>query len=361
MPVIPSTLALLKPAVLPALQSSDLPHRFGSAFEQAQAKLSALASAAPLLVVAILIVLVSIWLGGFLSRHLHVVTRLSESNPYIDGLLRGIVKGVVIIAGMLVALDLLGATPLIGALLGSAGLVGLVIGFAFKDIAENYVAGVLLSLRKPFSPGDTVRIDANEGKVVALTSRATVLMTIEGNHLTLPNGLVFKSVLLNFTRNPKRRFDFAVTINTRASLHGALDAGVAAIAAMDAVLAEPAPAALILEIPATGARLQFYGWIDQTRNDLARTRSEALRQVAKALHGVGMTATEPVQRIRLERSESDTEVGQEENGASRDTSVDHALDAQIGEARLEETAPDLLKDSAPHPPRRVSDRPNDAR
>lgn len=57
---------------------------------------------------------------------------------------------------MLLALDLLGATPLIGALLGSAGFVGLVLGFAFKEIAENYVAGVLLSLRLPFSPGDTV-------------------------------------------------------------------------------------------------------------------------------------------------------------------------------------------------------------
>ncbi|MGV8944770.1 mechanosensitive ion channel family protein [Thermomonas sp.] len=220
----------MKPGALPLVQGGDLSARFGAALEHVQAKLVALAAGAPLLVVALAIVLGSVWLGGFLSRHLYVPTRFSERNPYIDGLLRGVVKGVVILAGVLIALDLLGATPLISALLGSAGLIGLVIGFAFKDIAENYVAGVLLSLRKPFSPGDTVRIDTHEGKMVALTSRATILMTVDGNHLTLPNGAVFKSVLLNFSRNPKRRFKFVMTINTRASLHGAMDAGVAAIA-----------------------------------------------------------------------------------------------------------------------------------
>ena len=333
----------MKPDALPLVLGGDLSSRFSSALEHVQTKLVALVAGAPLLLVALAIVLASVWLGGFLSRHLYVLTRVSERNPYIDGLLRGVVKGVVILAGALIALDLLGATPLISALLGSAGLVGLVIGFAFKDIAENYVAGVLLSLRKPFSPGDTVRIDTHEGKVVALTSRATILMTIDGNHLTLPNGLVFKSVLLNFSRNPKRRFEFVMVINTRASLHGAMDAGVAAIAELDAVIADPAPTALILEIPSTGARLQFMGWIDQTRNDLAKTRSEALRRVAKALHGVGMAAGEPIQRVQLERNEPDKITAEDENGAIRDTSVDHGLDAQIGEARLEETAADLLR------------------
>lgn len=337
--------APMKSVELPTLPSGDVSERFAAALEQVQAKLLALAAGAPLLLVALVIVIVAIWLGGLLSRRLHILTRLSERNPYIDGLLRGIVKGLVILAGVLIALDLLGATPLIGALLGSAGLIGLVLGFAFKDIAENYVAGVLLSLRQPFSPGDSVRVDGHEGKVVALTSRATVLMTIEGNHLMLPNALVFKSVLLNLSRNPKRRFDFEMDLNPGASLHGAMDAGITALRSLDAVLADPAPAALIKQIMPAGATLQYLGWIDQTRNDLPKTRSEALRRVAKALRITGDAAGEPVQRIRLERGEAVPQTPDEQNGADRDTSVDHALDAQIGEARREETASDLLKDS----------------
>src|SRR3546814_10287465 len=88
------------------------------------------------------------------------------------------------------------------------GVIGLVLGFAFKDIAENYIAGVLLSVRKPFSPGELIAIEDYQGKVVALTSRTTILMTLDGNQLQLPNALVFKSVLLNYSQNPRRRFDF---------------------------------------------------------------------------------------------------------------------------------------------------------
>src|SRR3546814_2479456 len=90
-----------------------------------------------------------------------------------------------------------------GAVLGSAGVIGLVLGFAFKDIAENYIAGVLLSVRKPFSPGELIAIEDYQGKVVALTSRTTILMTLDGNQLQMPNTLVFKSVLLHYSQDRK--------------------------------------------------------------------------------------------------------------------------------------------------------------
>jgi small-conductance mechanosensitive channel len=336
-------------SLLPTAGSPDLANRFVIALNQVQAKLVVLAASAPLLLVAVLIVLGSLWLGGLASRHLHVLTRLSQRNPYLEGVLRGIARALIVIAGLLVALDLLGATSLVGAVLGSAGVVGLVLGFAFKDIAENYVAGILLSLRRPFSPGDTVRVESHEGKVVALTSRATVLMTADGNQLMLPNSLVFKSVLLNFSRNPKRRFEFTLDLDAHASLHGALDAGIAALSSLEGVIGDPAPAALILEIPTGGARLQFVGWIDQTRNDLAKTRSEALRRVFKSLQAAGMAPAQQVQRIRLEREEAPAPPQAMEIEAERDTSVDHGLDAQLGQARRDERDRnrDLLEHAAP--------------
>src|SRR3546814_19768987 len=80
-------------------------------------------------------------------------------------------------------------------------------------IAENYIAGVLLSVRKPFSPGELIAIEDYQDKVVAMTSRTTILMTVDGNQLQLPNALVFKSALLNYTQNPRRRFDLHVGID----------------------------------------------------------------------------------------------------------------------------------------------------
>ena len=338
---------ILDPAKLPS--ASSLGEHFMTALGQVQEKLLHLVASIPLLLVALLIVLLASWLGGVASRRMKIVKRISSTNPYMEGLLRSTVRTVIVLAGVVVALDLLNATSLVGAVLGSAGVIGLVLGFGFKDIAENYIAGVLLSLRKPFSPGDTVRIDSFEGKVVALTARVTILMTVDGNHLQLPNSVVFKSVLLNYSRNPKRRFDFETAVENGASWHAAMDAGIAAIASVEGVLTEPPPSALIRTLSNDGATLQFAGWIDQGRNDLARTRSEAMRRVRSSLRAADILPPESVQKVVLLRSEADP-ARTAENGHARDTSVDHALDAQVGHARLQEDGSDLLRPQPPSQP-----------
>lgn len=247
------------------------------------------------------------------------------------------------------ALDLLGATTLVGALLGSAGVVGLVLGFAFKDIAENYIAGILLSIRRPFNPGDMVRIDSHEGRVVALTSRATQLMTPDGNHLLLPNALVFKSVMLNYTRNPNRRFDFTTNVATGRSWNKAMDIGIQTLRGIDGVLADPAPTALIQDLANDAATLRFAGWIDQHHNDLAKTRSEAMRLVRRALREAGLTPPDGVQRIQLTRDSHDQPEASvsQESGAHRDMSVDRTLDKQM--AHLSEDS-DMLQPPSETPP-----------
>ena len=314
--------------------TSDLGVRLRSGFEQVVAKLVRLLSAGPLLLVAIATVFLMTWLGRFLSRRLHWM-RLRSHNPYMDGLLRGLVRVVFVLAGLLIALDLLGATALVGAVLGSAGVVGLVLGFAFKDIAENYIAGILLSLRRPFAPGDHIAVEKNEGKVVALTSRVTILITLDGNHLQLPNALVFKSVLLNYSRNPKRRFDFTTEVGTHPSWNDALELGIASLAGVQGVLADPAPAAQIQELGADGATLRFMAWIDQRENDLLKTRSEAMRLVRRGLREAGITAPSATQRIELIRETSalgkPPDAG--DSAQQRDVSVDHDVDHQVDAAR----------------------------
>ncbi len=326
----------------------DLSVRFHSALGELQGKLVRLVVNLPLLVVAILIVVISGWLGGFLSGRMRLLKRLSRHNPYMDGLLRNIVKTLVVLGGVLIALDLLGATSLVGAVLGSAGVVGLVLGFAFKDIAENYVSGILLSIRQPFAPGDTVRIDNNEGRVVALTSRATVLITADGLNLQLPNALVFKSVLTNFTRNPRRRFDFTTVVDTRSSWNEAMDIGINAIRGVEGVLNDPAPTALIKEISNDGATMQFFGWIDQRNNDLSKTRSEAMRQVRRTLRKAGIVPPSPVQSIRLVRVENDDidAAAAHELHQPRDTSADRTLDASVQDAHAAEDGQNLLDPKA---------------
>jgi len=259
--------------------SAALQPRINAALDQVKTRVLRLVGAIPLLVVAIAIVWLAVLFGRALAHRPMAWLRRRHDNPYLEALVRRLVQTVAVILGLVLALNLLGATALVGAVLGSAGVIGLVIGFAFKDIAENYMAGILLSLRRPFAPDDHLLVDRYEGKVIALTSRATLLMTLDGNQLSLPNALVFKSVVLNYTANARRRFEFVLPIDPAQSIRDAREMGLAAIAQVDGVLADPAPSCVIDGYAAKGLDLRYYGWIDQRRNDLGRTRSEALRAV----------------------------------------------------------------------------------
>ena len=226
----------------------------------------------PLLILALLVLLIANWTSRFVGNRLHLV-KLRSQNPYMSGLLRMIVRTVIILIGILIALDLIGLTSVVGAVLGSAGVVGLVLGFAFRDIAENYIAGIMLSLRRPFAPGDWVDVDGHEGRVVSLSSRATILMTLQGNHLRLPNALVFKAVIVNYTRNPKRRVQFRTEIDASESISQAQDVAIAAMRQVEGVLDDPPPRVLVREYGAAGTVIEAQAQVPAPRIVSATARA----------------------------------------------------------------------------------------
>lgn len=272
------------------------------------------------------------WLGARPWLH------LPGSNPYLSTLSRRLVQGVFSLIGIIIALDLLGATKVAGALMGSAGIMGVVIGFAFRDIVENYLAGVLLSLRRPFAPREHVRIDSHEGRVVTLSARTTVLMTLDGNELQLPNATVFKAVILNLSRNAQRRLEFAITIDGKAPISTALALALEKIAQVSGVLAEPAAAGRVEQDSPSGTELRFTAWIDQSKNDLAKVRSECIRQVKIAFAAADIAAPsstytvitqKPVTKTAPPLQQAAQLAAEASASAPADTSVNVELDAQL--------------------------------
>lgn len=278
--------------------SLEVGSRLNDAWQQVKLKMLRLLAATPLLAIAIAIIALASWLGGWIGRRLHLL-KLGSRNPYLQGLLGQAVRIVVFVAGVLVALDVLGATALVGAVLGSAGVMGIVIGFAFRDLAENQLAGVLLSLRRPFEPGDLIELEGFEGIVVTLNSRATILMTRDGNHVRLPNAMVFKSAMFNYTRNPKRRLTFELGVGNSEDLSEAQRIAIEKLSTMRAVLVDPPPRALIKEAGDSSVIMGFYAWIDQRETDYYKARSEAIRLVKAALEDAGMDLPEPIYRMQL--------------------------------------------------------------
>ena len=248
-------------------------------------------AAAVFLLVALIGHLIASWTG---------LWRRLTPNPFLAEIAAQAVRFIAVIIGLVTALNLLGATALMGAILGGAGVIGLAIGFAVRDTMENYISSVMLSLRQPFRANDHVLINEHEGKVVRLTSRATILMTLDGNHLRIPNAAVFKAVILNYTRNPERRFDFALGVDANDDPVAAMATGLSAIAALDFVLDEPKPDALIDTVGDSNIVLVFMAWVDQSDADFMKARSLAIRAAKTALEGAGFTLPEPIYRLRFD-------------------------------------------------------------
>ena len=264
-----------------------------------QETVSRAANVAPVIGFALVVLLLFIGLSWLVGRWHSMFSRVTP-NRFVQDMLRSGVRIALVLTGVVLALHIVDATAIAGALVGTPGVAGIALGFAFKDLVENYMASVLLSLRQPFEPNHHVDIDGFEGKVVRLTSRATVLMTLDGNHIRIPNGRVFKGVILNYTRNPRRRFDFTIGVSADADLAAAQEIGVGVLQRMPGVLDDPAPSSAIVEVGDSSVPIRFFGWVDQRVTDFGRAQSEAIRLVKEAIEAAGIELPEPIYRVRTE-------------------------------------------------------------
>lgn len=230
-------------------------------------------------------------------------------NAFLAELVSGSIRVAAVIGGLVVALQLLDATGLLGLVLGGAGIIGIALGFAVRDTVDNYVSSLMLSLRQPFRANDHVLIDDSEGHVIRLTSRATVLMTLDGNHLRIPNAKVFKANILNYTRNPQRRFEFDLGVDSADDPVGAMEVGLKAIRALPFVLEDPRSSALIHTVGDSSIVLRFFAWVDQGTTDFMKARSLAIQAAKHAVEEAGYELPEPIYRIRFdERGKSSGDV-----------------------------------------------------
>ncbi len=316
-------------------EATDVETRVSPAIERVRGYWERTVANLPVIAVALLVLVIFGVLARFVGRWETPFERLGVS-PLVHGLVRRLLSTVLFTVGLVLALDILDVTALVGAILGTAGVIGLALGFAFQDIVENYLAGVLLSVRRPFAVGDLVEVVGYQGKVIRLTAREMVMMTTEGNHLRLPNATVFKSPVVNYTRNPRRLFNFSVGIANEADLAQVMDLGRQTLQAMHGVMDDPAPFARIAELGDSNVQVRFFGWVDQRIADFAKVRSEALRLVKAAFDEAGVEMPEPIYRVNLSRLPAPAEVPPrvspaEAPQAAPDVSVDTDLDEQIRE------------------------------
>ena len=182
----------------------------------------------PQLVAALVVFVPFVFLSTLLRRWRRPFRRLGMSS-LSSNLLRIALRGLAILIGAVLALDVLGIMGTVGAVVGTLGVMGLAAGFVFKDWVSNYLPGVMLGLHPPFKAGDLIQIGEREGRVARVTPSATVLVTTDGETVRIPNTEFFRDTMVNFSHRRTRRLRFVLSLAPHANLAAAEELGCRAM------------------------------------------------------------------------------------------------------------------------------------
>ena len=199
----------------------------------------------------------------------------------------------VLLLGLYLALKISGLTGLAFTVLGGTGLLGLAVGLGLKNSFEDYAASIFLSIKKPFRPGDWVKIGDFEGIVQKVTSRSTLIIDFSGNHVLMPNSLVYKSIITNRTANPKMRSTFVLGIDYDDSTEAAQVAILDILSKHEFVLKDPEPWVLVDELAASAVNLRTYFWLNVREVSVYKVTSQLLLEVKNVLLEQGFRFPDP--------------------------------------------------------------------
>ena len=183
--------------------------------------------------------LAGITLARLFSRFSDLLLTPFTSNVLLRSVLGSVITLAIACGGFLAGLHLLGMTEAVLSFMGLAGVVTLAVGFAFRDIAENFIASVMLGVRRPFGVGDYLEIAGKSGVVKSVNTRATILVGMDGSHIRIPNAIIFKEILVNRTASTAMRASFDVLIPWDASIATATEAITTALRTHEGF--EPSP------------------------------------------------------------------------------------------------------------------------
>jgi len=167
----------------------------------------------PNLALAFLVLIVFYVLGRMLRKFVRTLLEKATTNKTVIDLAETVMSVLIIGIGVFFALSILNLDGTVTSLLAGAGIIGLALGFAFQDIAANFISGLLLSIRHPFGIGDIIKSNDYFGTVQKLNLRNTIIKTPQGQIVYIPNKVVFENPLTNFTKNRERRIDLECGIS----------------------------------------------------------------------------------------------------------------------------------------------------
>lgn len=230
------------------------------------------------------------WLLGRLIRRLlgDLATRSDRVDPMLADLVGRLASTGVLIFGFLAACVVIFPSFKPGDIIAGLGITTVAVGFAFKDILQNFFAGVLILWRRPFHLGDQIKMKDFEGTVEAINMRSTRLRTYSGERIIIPNGEVYTGIVQVRTAFADRRVQFEISIAPDSSIEAARTALVQALAALREVNDSPAPEVLVTQFDESAVLLRVLLWCPSRQAQVNEALNQALEAARQALQEAGI-------------------------------------------------------------------------
>ncbi|MDM1248903.1 MULTISPECIES: mechanosensitive ion channel family protein [Acinetobacter] len=222
----------------------------------------------------------------------------------------------IIFFGFLIAMVIAipGFTP--GQLMSALGIGSVAIGFAFKDIFQNMLSGILILLGEPFKIGDDIIVNNMEGTVEDIQIRATFLRSPDGRRIVIPNATVYTSAVTVNTAYPRRRCEFVVGIGYEDNVQAAKDIILKILDRDQTILSQPSFSVNVTALADFSINLKVQWWVNTSETSTSASISQVQEEVIESFAEHNISIPYPVQEVKVYRGETDPE---ENSGRAKQT------------------------------------------
>ena len=290
---LPGVVAVINRAIIETPPISDL----APAKAELRSLIESGKKASPLLVLALLMMAFFIVAGIYFMRLLRVIWGRHIANPFLLATVTRLTMIPIWAILFYLTLKTAGLSDLATTLIGGTGAVGLVLGLAFRGIAENYLAGILLAIRSPFTKGDEIKLDKYGGFVQSLNMRGTTIIDYDGNVVLIPNSIVIQSVISNRTTNSMTRTLFSVSISFADPLSKALELITQILADVKDIGAKPGASVSVDKLSASGIDLLVIFWFDAVHANGDKIKATLIERIKDELVANGFHIPDPAREI----------------------------------------------------------------
>lgn len=245
----------------------------------------------PKVFLAIILVIILMTILKYLRKRSVKFMLKKAEDKLLVGFIDSVFRIINISIGLLIFLYTIGQAGIASSVLGAATISSVVIGFAFKDIAENFLAGVIMAFNRPFSIGDTVMTGTVEGTITEMSLRDTHIKTFDGKDVYVPNGQIIKNPLYNYTIDGFLRKSFDVGLDYGTDIDTARNIILKAVNTIPGILQEEKlPKTIIKSLGASTINIQVLYWVDtfNKQHNALEIHSQAIKRTLNALENAGV-------------------------------------------------------------------------